>query len=487
MPKKHLLFDLIKSLSRSEKRYFKLFCAQTRSSANYLRLFEAMEKQNVYDERLIKEQFAGEAFIKQLHVTKHYLRNLILKSLRNFHARLSKDAELKDMLRNVEIMFHKELYACCQDELQKARAQAESYELYNCLVDIDTWQRKVDQAIKPNNYEAFLYCMSRQQQAIDMLHNTNRYWQFTIRSSQSTLSRSDKADADEVLLTDIKNARTLEAKVLHYNTLYFKHLRTNNIEAAEQTLYELVTYLENHPERIDEEPGWFASSVNNFISFLVFRKKYEPALEIVQRAKIVYEQWKIVSEKKTLFKQVMRTYNVELEIYRDTQLFADKLPFIKQIEAFVTMNRHKMPKAYLVSFWFQLANIFFMLRDYEKALSWLNEILNLKARDVRLDLQIYARILNLMIHLDQQNLFVLRYFVDSTRRFFKKHSTMSDEEKTLLKFFSTIARTPVLEYKQKFQELYDALYPPEHSQSNQSTQDYIDYKRWLAEKGVSAN
>ena len=479
MPRKQLLFDLVQSLSRSEKRYFKLFCAQSGAAANYLRLFDAMEKQEAYDEQALKKKFAGETFIRQLHVTKHYLRNLILKSLRNFHAHISKDAELKDILRNVEILFHKELYPCCQDELQKARTLAENYELYSSLVDIDTWQRKVDQAIKPNDYEVFLHSMSRQQRSIEMLNNTNRYWQFTIRSSQNTLSRSSVLDEDDLLLDDITNAKTLEARVLHYNTLYFKHLRSNNVVEAERTLHQLVVYLEGHPERIDEEPGLFASSVNNFLSFLVFRKKYEQALKIVQRAKIVYEQWKIVSEKKTLFKQIMRTYNIELEIYRDTQLFEEKLPFIAQIEAFVTQNRYKMPRAYLVSFWFQLANIFFMLKDYEKALSWLNEILNMRERDIRLDLQIHARILNLMVHLDQQNLFVLRYFVDSTRRFFKKHSTMNAEEKTLLKFFSTIARTPVLEYRQKFAELRDALYPQNESPNPVETQDYIDYRRWI--------
>ena len=49
-----------------------------------------------------------------------HLYRLILKSLRSYHTSISKDAELKDLLRNVEILYYKELYNQCHYGLKKA-------------------------------------------------------------------------------------------------------------------------------------------------------------------------------------------------------------------------------------------------------------------------------------------------------------------------------------------------------------------------------
>ena len=67
MTKKGNLFFLIQSLSKSEKRYFKIFCFGQKVDKNYLKLFDAIDAQEVYDEAAIRRQFAKATFIQQLH------------------------------------------------------------------------------------------------------------------------------------------------------------------------------------------------------------------------------------------------------------------------------------------------------------------------------------------------------------------------------------------------------------------------------------
>ena len=69
------LFNLIQTLTPSEKRYFKLFAGQHEKGkkSNSVHLFEAIEKKRVYDEDVIKKNLKGKVFVKQLHVTKNYL------------------------------------------------------------------------------------------------------------------------------------------------------------------------------------------------------------------------------------------------------------------------------------------------------------------------------------------------------------------------------------------------------------------------------
>jgi hypothetical protein len=120
MRKKNNLFELVKSLSSSEKRYLRQSMAIGKVDANHLRLFDEIDRMGAYDETRIKDKFKGEKFINQLHVTKIYLQDNILKSLRSFHAASSSTLIMKDLLKNIEIYFSKELYNQCAVEIQKA-------------------------------------------------------------------------------------------------------------------------------------------------------------------------------------------------------------------------------------------------------------------------------------------------------------------------------------------------------------------------------
>ncbi len=53
--KKEALFELIHSLTKSEKRQFKLMSLLHSGDKSYLKLFDEIEKQKKYDEEKIKE------------------------------------------------------------------------------------------------------------------------------------------------------------------------------------------------------------------------------------------------------------------------------------------------------------------------------------------------------------------------------------------------------------------------------------------------
>jgi hypothetical protein len=340
MVKKEQLFILIKTLSKAEKRYLKLSCKQAEKTSNYLKLFGAMDAQKEYDEKAIRKKFKKEAFCKQLHVTKNYLRQLILKSLRNFHGKISKDAELKDTLRNAEILYHKELYPLCHTELKKAEAIARSFEINSGLAEIIGWKRKLEQAIHSQHYNRFTELLHKQEKAIDAMLNTNLHWQHAVNTSRAAISNttSDGKKIKSVKAATLDNAHTLEAKVLFYNTAYLASLRNGLQDKAEQSLTDLLSLLEKFPHRIQEDPALYISSSNNLVSYFVFSKQYDKAIALINQSRALYENAMQQHEKKSLLKQILRTYNIELEIYRDKKAFEKNLSFIKHIESFI--SRH---------------------------------------------------------------------------------------------------------------------------------------------------
>lgn len=479
MVKSEELFMLVKSLSRSEKRYFRVFVNREGGNNVYLKLFDAIDAQKEYDEAVIRKKFKGEQFLKQLHVPKNYLRALILKSLRNFHSNVSKDSEVKDILRNVEILFNKELYRHAIGELKRAEKIASNYELFLLLIDVLNWKRRLQQHLTPNDFMAFSEILEEQNKALEKLLNLNGYSNLIVDVSHEVMGGVAGIIENKNWLNELKNAKSLEARVMHVNAEYFQLVSEGRAEEGERILYELLDYMDELPHRVEETPGLYVSTINNFISYFVFSKRPKEAIELIQRAKAVFKKWNLKSENRTILKQVLRTYNVELEVYRDSGSVEENIETINEVEEFVVAYTNKMPKEYLLSFWFQLSYIHFTRTDYKKALSWVNKILQFKNRGIRPDIQVQSRMLNLMIHLELENMFVLRYFVDSAKRFIKKMKGLEDYEKTLLSFFSKISKAPLLEFKPLFKGLNEDLIQSAKPEDPIFQQDYIDYRGWI--------
>ena len=74
-----------------------------------------------------------------------------------------------------------------------------------------------------------------------------------------------------------------------------------------------------------------------------------------------------------------------------------------------------------------------------KALPWINRLLNQPKSELRIDLQCYARILNLIIHFDLGNFDVVEYKVNSAHRFIFKRDRMYRFERRVLKFLKHAA------------------------------------------------
>lgn len=139
------LFNLIKSMSKSEKRYFKISSVQNgpKEEKNYIKIFDAIDKQDVYNKNKLLKLFPEEKTIYALHAAKSYLYYLILRSLRNFHAGKSTDREIHELLDYVELLFEKQLYKQCLKVLKRASEIASKTEQFLHMLKIHHWKYKI--------------------------------------------------------------------------------------------------------------------------------------------------------------------------------------------------------------------------------------------------------------------------------------------------------------------------------------------------------
>src|SRR3989338_2385550 len=110
------IFILIKSLSPSEKRYFKLFASQQakEDKSAQIKLYDLLEKIEVYNEEKVNNKLKPFVNQKQVGAIKNYLFNLILKSLRNYYAETSTDLILNNFLQEAEILFDRGMIEQCE-------------------------------------------------------------------------------------------------------------------------------------------------------------------------------------------------------------------------------------------------------------------------------------------------------------------------------------------------------------------------------------
>ncbi len=462
MKKNEELFYLIKSLSKSEKRHFKL-SVQGNESSEYLLLFDAIEGQKTYDEKAIKEQFKDKTFIHQLTTIKNYLKNRILQSLRNYHSKISRNAELIDIIRNVEILYHKGQYPICESELKRAEKKATNYQQDLLLFQIYDWKRKVHQALYPQDMETIKTITEQQKNTLKF---TNEYIDLILANIdplQFSLSH--------------KKSVSLQNKTLKTLHKYRKLLISKDHNKAKRVLEDLLKEWEQQPGLLKEYFTMYFSVCNNLLGYLVFKKQYKEAF--VRILLIKQKAQTIENISAAFIKEKLRLYNIELEIHRSLKDLHTTHEVIDEIQHFVEEHKTLVPGNYLLSFRFQFANIYFLKNDFKKTLHWINAVLNNQTKKDRKDLITYTHWLNLLAHYELGNGFTLRYLIDSMKKYLKKHKNIEVYEKTVLKFLSKTVEFSSKQQRNAFMELQKELLTHPFPEN---VLGYVDFNEWISRK-----
>jgi tetratricopeptide (TPR) repeat protein len=473
MLKKGNLFLLVKSLTKSEKRYFRLYAAVGGSDTNYLRLFDAIDAQQNYDEAAIRHRFEGETFINQLHVTKIYLSDLILKALRNFHAGSSVNATVLDLLRDVELLFDKELYGHCLLKLKKAEQLCRRYEKLPLLAEVLAWQRRLllAQAIPAGDGVTAL--LADERAVISDMTILNGYWDKTLGMHRHI------NNADFIKGTDIRKATTLQAKTLHHHLWYTWHFVNGKPAKGEAEIGKLIALLESDETRIEDDPSSYITVISNLIGMYIGQKRWQEIPPLLQKMRDVPRRFRLAAESKFTVRLWLRLYNLELEMYRDMRQPAAAKTVIAEVEAYMQAHTVVIPAHYRIMLLYQVAALYFMEKDYRHALDKVNDIINYNYGDTRTELQCYPRILNMLIHFELGNITVLRYAVHNCRRFFTKMKASTPFNKDILQMFSSLSLARKDEYpdivKKAIAKCFSDNTPP-------AIQDYIDIRSWMESK-----
>src|SRR6202023_2683542 len=140
-----ILFQLIHSLEKSEKRHFKLYIkrSSTKEDLKIVQLFDALGKLDEYDEKLLLKKLPG-IEKRQLYNLKTHLYKQILASLRLLKSADSIDLQLNEQFDYAHILYKKGLFLQSLKILDRAKETAKNNQKFNFLTQVIALEKRIE-------------------------------------------------------------------------------------------------------------------------------------------------------------------------------------------------------------------------------------------------------------------------------------------------------------------------------------------------------
>lgn len=489
--------QLIGSLSRAEKRYFKVYITkQGGDDNNHLRLFDLIERQAEYDEEAIKARIAHDpALSKSLATAKHRLYDAVLRSLDSFHSNSSIDAQLKRTLHCVEILYKKTLYTQAARLLEEAKKQAYEFDKHTSLIEIFMWEKML---IEKDNYEtvgdAELEAMMTENRRITRLIEVyNDYWGVKSRLF-NVLNKQGKARSGEALaqLKNIIDATLIDRPAEHlfyqseylYNHIYSAYyFGVGDYAKSYHYLSQNVVLIEHNLDKFREEPNVYFSVLTNIIYIGSQLRKYDEVFAYLKKLRDLPQTLDIKNNEDLEIKLFSSAYSIELTIYFLTGEFETGLNIIPQVENGIMLYGHKLNSVRKAFFFYNVAIIYFGAERYNDALKWVNRLLNDIDLSKSEDIYGFGQVLNLLIHIELSNTSLLPYALRSTQRFLSKRNRYFKFEQNFLDFITRLLKRPEnITDPAIYLSLVESLASLKEDKLEKTAFEYFDFISWAESK-----
>ncbi len=446
---------LIRSMTRPEKRYFKLFAGRhTVGGRNTsLLLFDAIAAMEVYDEREIHVQFAGEAFLKRFTVTKHRLYDVVLASLEAFHSESSVDVKLNHQLHRVEILFQRGLNADAEKVLRGVLIVAEQHGKSHVLLHATEWERRLMERM---NYEGIREAdltalANRGTELLDDLERMEHLWQLKSRSFM-LLYRQGKARSEESesalrellkdpVLRSPHGFASPKARFLRDHILSAVAFGLNDTEQCARYLESNDRLLQEEAAHFQDEPNLLLSVLSNLAYVRLRTGRFAEALEGLKRFKRIPAMLPTAPSTDLEVKVFAMGASLELTLLcrlGEFERAMEKLPALEaellRLDAHLSVIRKS-------SIRFQAAWACFGAGRNEHAAHWCRALLNERGIESHEEMHAMGRLLDLLILLESGKSDLLTYSVRNVERFLRSHRRQFRFERALLTYVKLRIRT----------------------------------------------
>jgi tetratricopeptide (TPR) repeat protein len=439
MRKTDSLFQLIKSLSRADKRNFKLLTQITAGDKKYLRLFDLIDHSNAFEESKLLPIFDGKNAASQLSVAKHYLYAAILKSLVYF--RRDEHDDLFTTATQVKILLERNLVQHAAKLLRKAKADAWAKEQYAALLELLKIERRMcldqdahKQLASLRKEEAAaragLTCLGACQAILDAA--TELCGRFPQARSAAAMAAMEEL-LQALALVEFPDRGSDRARLVYRRVLRMDAAFRMDVAAMVAASEAIEGYLIAVPHLRTAFDGELAQAQYELAEAYMLAGRFDHA-----RATMAYfmgipattpRGTLIWWSRRQLLDMQMRVVQADFEGLED---------FLGTLAQGISELEEDLSPGQLIELYFHAGRLCFAASRFRDALRWINLILNGPKADSRADLQIYARLLNMMVHLELGNTDLIEHNLVSTYRFMFGRNWMYPVERDVMRYLKNL-------------------------------------------------
>lgn len=489
-PQSKELYELIKSMSSSEKRYFRLNSLGNIADSNYAKLFNSIDHQSIFNE---KESYAFVS-IQQLPNLKANLYKKILQTLRRFHLSSTIDAQIREMIDYAQLLFNRSQYKQCANQLKKAKSLSHKSDNPELLLVVLKWQKNVVlQTAGGDSRKQVEEIIKEASAANERINNINRFT--SIQLELNSLYQK---------IGFIRNSSDHEKVIRIFKSSMIK-LDEANLSLNEKfSLYSLYInyyfFIQEFKQGYHFAKKWVAL----FDNPIIIKTKLETYIQALNSLMIAQSRlglYKEFSKSKRQFRKIRFipnitfTENVHKKLFKYSYVhefnglfmqghFTEGVRMLDRIKPELEAYYNELDAHSRLVMFYKIACLYVGNDEFSESLVWLNKIINTENIDLREDVHGFARILSLICHYELGNQDVIDYYIRSTYRFLLKKKNLQLYQKYILNFLRRLGSTRISnnEMIQKFEQLRTQLLPLESNPYEKRAFIYFDIISWLESK-----
>jgi hypothetical protein len=444
------LFRLIKTLSKGEKRFFKLYVSRLSDSSTkkFIILFNAIDKQKIYDEDLIlsKEKTLHP---KQFSNLKAHLYYQLLKCLKLCNSNNLDTINIMELLDYARILYSKGLYKECIKMIDKVKKMAMENDYSILLLEIlDLEKLVIPRTLNAGNERRVNQVITETVQVAESIKNINIFSNLSLKLNSYYIQTGfikNKADLEKMtyffsssLPTYKENKLSFQEKLYLYNSFIGYYFFIQDFKQAYIYADKLVKLFEAQPTMKKHKLEMYIKALNNL---LVAQHKLYKYNEFVATQK----QLVAIKRDKTL----VLTENINLNLFKAIYFheinrhfmsgeFKSGTRIVAALESEINKFISRLDKHSVLLFYYKISCLYFGSSNFKTALKWLNKILNEREIKLREDLYSFSRILSLICHFELEHNDLVESTIKSTYRYFIKKGDLTIYQTHILDFLKRI-------------------------------------------------
>lgn len=487
------LFVLVKSLSKSEKRQFKLYVGRlgVNEDSKFLLLFNILDKLSVYDESAILKK--GIVKKQQLSNLKAHLYKQILISLRLNPSHQNIRIQIREQLDFATILYHKGLYKQSLKILDKAKTLAINNEEKNIAYEIVELEKIIESQYITRSLNNRADELTIQAKELSL--------QNVLASKLSNLSLQlyglflktgyVKSDAENKRITKYFNNRLpkydinklgFREKLWLYKAYLWYSFLTLDFLSCYKYATKWVDLFYEKKDMIILNPVFFLRGNHYLLEALFYLRHYDKFKKsLIKLEEVTKEKWFPVDDNLDGL-AFLYIYNNKFNLHFIEGSFAKGLPLIDEVLEQLKNYKNRIDEHHIMVFYYKIASMYFGAAEYKKCVFFLEKIINNKSLQMREDLLCFSRILNLVAHYEAGMDYNLDVLIKSTYKFLIKMEDLYEVQKEFIKFLRSLGDIYPQDVKAEFIKLHKKLKYFEDDPYQSRAFLYLDIISWLESK-----